>query len=454
MDNEKLERQSSLQGNDIFISAAFRRFLFPTILSLLGASVCNIADSAIVGNVMGTQGLAAMSLVSPLFFICTTLGSLIGVGGATLASIRVGRGDIDGVNRMLTLSLSLLVLLGLSLSAAGLIFIEPLLDMLHAVDGELREMARDYCLAFIPGALANMILYIPLNFLRITGKPGAGAWMFGIMAVSNIAICLVLLLSFDMGLKGVGLAMVLGSAIALLYGFGCFFKKDCPLRFAPFFSELKQIPSLIVTGSPMALTNLLTFLRTLGYNHMLIACLGVGGVSVFAVLGNVSTFALALLSGVWQTIAPLTGVFYGERDTQSVRRVMFVSLGLFHLSGVCTAGLSGVEACLPCLRHERCFAFSAGASGAVAFRIKCYSRDGKRQLPVLLYDDTRGVAGKPYLRLPQPNSSCFHIAACLAPFPRICLERLFTGRAFDYSGVFRLRAACCQSPRHERGFAP
>ena len=146
MDNEKLERQSSLQGNDIFISAAFRRFLFPTILSLLGASVCNIADSAIVGNVMGTQGLAAMSLVSPLFFICTTLGSLIGVGGATLASIRVGRGDIDGVNRMLTLSLSLLVLLGLSLSAAGLIFIEPLLDMLHAVDGELREMARDYCL--------------------------------------------------------------------------------------------------------------------------------------------------------------------------------------------------------------------------------------------------------------------------------------------------------------------
>ena len=359
MDNEKLERQSSLQGNDIFISAAFRRFLFPTILSLLGASVCNIADSAIVGNVMGTQGLAAMSLVSPLFFICTTLGSLIGVGGATLASIRVGRGDIDGVNRMLTLSLSLLVLLGLSLSAAGLIFIEPLLDMLYAVDGELREMARDYCLAFIPGALANMILYIPLNFLRITGKPGAGAWMFGIMAVSNIAICLVLLLSFDMGLKGVGLAMVLGSAIALLYGFGCFFKKDCPLRFAPFFSELKQIPSLIVTGSPMALTNLLTFLRTLGYNHMLIACLGVGGVSVFAVLGNVSTFALALLSGVWQTIAPLTGVFYGERDTQSVRRVMFVSLrwGFF---------ISAAFALLVCLAWKpACLAF--GMSDASLF---------------------------------------------------------------------------------------
>lgn len=325
MDNEQSQtRAEELRGNDIFIADTFRLFLFPTILSLLGGTICNFSGGIIVGNIMGAQGLAAMSIVTPVFFIFTTLGSLFGVGGATLASIRVGQGDMEGVNRLFSISLFLVLSLGALASLLGMIFLEPLLDFLGA-EGELRELSREYCLYFIPGAWTTMLLYIPLNFFRITGKPGIGAWMFAVMAASNIALSLLFMLVLDMGIKGIALGTVLGTSLALLYSLKGFFAKDSQLRLKRFGAELKTIPSLVATGSPMALTNLLTVLRTLLFNRLLLTLMGTGGVTVFAVLSNVNTFSLAILSGVAQTLAPLTGVFYGERDTQSAKRVIAVA---------------------------------------------------------------------------------------------------------------------------------
>ena len=131
MDNEQNENAArTLRGNDIFISDTFRRFLFPTILSLLGGTICNFSGGIIVGNIMGSQGLATMGIVTPVFFIFTTLGSLFGVGGATLASIKVGQGDMDGVNRLFSLSLALILTVGALASALGMIFLER--NILHA----------------------------------------------------------------------------------------------------------------------------------------------------------------------------------------------------------------------------------------------------------------------------------------------------------------------------------
>ncbi len=319
MDTPQYEK--ALTSNDVFISGTFRKFLLPTILSLLGGTICNFSDGIIVGNIMGAKGLSVMGIVTPVFFIFTTLGSLIGVGGAALAAVREGREDFNGVNRLYTLSLVMMLITGFAVSALGFIFLDPLLTLLGA-QGEARQLAREYCLYFIPGAWTTMLLYIPLNFFRITGRPGIGAVMFGIMAVSNIGLCLFFMLSLNMGMRGVALGTVLGTTIALLYSLVRFFDKKTVLRLCGFKSEIKSIPLILSSGSPMALTNLLSVLRTLFYNRLLLTLLGAEGVTVFAVLTNVNTFTLAILSGVSQTLVPLTGVFYGEMDTQSVRLVM------------------------------------------------------------------------------------------------------------------------------------
>ncbi|NLV86983.1 MAG: hypothetical protein GX025_07175 [Clostridiales bacterium] len=271
-----------------------------------------------------------MGIVSPVFFVYTSLGSLIGVGGAALSSRRLGRDDHEGVSRLFSLSLALMLVVGLLVTVGALVFLEKLLDILGA-QGEIRSAARDYCLYFIPGAITTMLLYIPLNFFRITGKPNIGVWMFGIMALGNICFSLVFLLVFDMGMGGIGLSAVLSNLAALLYSLHGFFKKDSYLRLVSFKSEIKTTGELLATGSPMALTNLFTVLRTLLYNRLLLSILGLGGLAVFTVLANVNTFALSILLGVSQTIIPLTGVFFGEKDYVSIRHVMGASLrwGLF-----------------------------------------------------------------------------------------------------------------------------
>ena len=50
-----------------FVKAAFRRFFIPSITSSLWIALAGFADCFLVGNSIGTNGLAAISLGQPIY---------------------------------------------------------------------------------------------------------------------------------------------------------------------------------------------------------------------------------------------------------------------------------------------------------------------------------------------------------------------------------------------------
>lgn len=71
---------TGMDHNDRFLRSIFQRFLVPTILSVLGGTVNALVDSAIVGNMMGPDALAAINLCGPVFLLFSTVGALLGTG--------------------------------------------------------------------------------------------------------------------------------------------------------------------------------------------------------------------------------------------------------------------------------------------------------------------------------------------------------------------------------------
>ncbi|ATW23617.1 hypothetical protein DCMF_01315 [Candidatus Formimonas warabiya] len=313
-----------MKDNYYLISKSFQRYLVPSILAILGGNISFMADHIIAGKVLGSNALAAMSMVNPLFFLFTTLGTLICVGSSTMASICLGKEDRHTANKLFTLTALLVLILGGLISITGYLFLNPLVNLIS--DGkELHAMVYEYCRGLIPGSICIMAVYLPLNFFRIEGRGHLGMMMFLIMAVLDIGLDLYFTLVLGMGMFGLAIATVFSSLIAVIVMFPFLFTKG-GYRFVSIGKSIRLVNGILIVGSPPALNNFYSVIRTFILNMLILAFGGPVAVAGFAFVNSVNTLAQAIVSGIAQTVSPLVGVFYGEHDVISIRKVFTLAI--------------------------------------------------------------------------------------------------------------------------------
>ena len=70
----------------------FYRFLLPSCLSSLALSIGNMVDALVIGTRVGEEGLAALSLVLPVYMVFNVFDIGIAVGGSIEFSRLLGAG--------------------------------------------------------------------------------------------------------------------------------------------------------------------------------------------------------------------------------------------------------------------------------------------------------------------------------------------------------------------------
>ncbi|MBP7174693.1 MAG: hypothetical protein KBA53_00550 [Thermoclostridium sp.] len=318
-----------MKDNDSLIKKSFRGYLVPSILAILGGNISFMADHIIAGKVLGGDALAAMSMAGPLFFLFTAMGTLICVGSSTMASVCLGKENTQGANKLFTLAGLLVLLCGGLFTIAGYVFLDPIVDFLSG-GSELHAMVRDYCRGLVPGAVCIMAVYLPLNFFRIEGRGHLGMIMFLILSALNIALDLYFTIGLGMGMYGLSLATVLSSLVASAVMIPFLFFKGGGYRFVSVGKTLRQVNGIFIVGSPPALNNFYSVIRTLVLNTIIFSTGGPAAVAGFAFTNSVNTLAQAIISGMAQTVSPLVGVLFGEHDVMSIKKVckLAVRLGI------------------------------------------------------------------------------------------------------------------------------
>lgn len=76
-----------------------KKYILPAMLSNVSFFILTIVDGMFVGNGVGANALGAVSLAMPYVNIIWAFATLFNIGGVTVASVRFGRGDIDGANQ-------------------------------------------------------------------------------------------------------------------------------------------------------------------------------------------------------------------------------------------------------------------------------------------------------------------------------------------------------------------
>ena len=186
----------------------------PAIMAQLVNVLYNIVDRAYIGNIpeTGAQAIAGLGITMPIIVLIMAFSSLVGMGGAPLASMRLGAKDDEGAQRILNNCFAMVLGVAVVLTVLCEALAVPLLRAFGASAATL-PFALEYLRIYAAGTVFVMITLGMNSFINCQGFSSVGMWTVIIGAALNIALDPLFIFVLDMGVRGAALATILMSII-------------------------------------------------------------------------------------------------------------------------------------------------------------------------------------------------------------------------------------------------
>ena len=183
-------------------------FALPVFLSELFQQLYNTADSLIVGRVLGTDSLAAVSSSGPLIFLMVSFFTGTAMGGGVVISRYFGAGDEEKVSRSIHTLLAFGLVSGLTITAAGLMLTPTLLRLLKT-DPDVLPEAIAYFRCYFLGGLSLVLYNICRSIMNALGDSRRPLYYLIISSMLNVTLDLLFLAVFRWGVWAAAFATVL-----------------------------------------------------------------------------------------------------------------------------------------------------------------------------------------------------------------------------------------------------
>lgn len=300
----------------------------------------SIVDRAFIGHIPTNGGLAlaAIGICAPILTAISAFSSLVGIGGASVMSISVGKKEYQDAERAICNSLTLLMGLSAVLTVLALIVERPLLYSLGC-SNTIYPYAREYFRSYVLGTAAVLCGSGMNQFVLAQGNAKRGMISVIIGAIVNTILDPIFIYVFDMGVRGAAAATVIAQFCVLLYVL-CFLFSDRSLFKIHFVSlrfgivrrilTIGGLPFFILLFDNLLIISLNTMLRKYGGE-----ALGDQYISCAAVVQSFMVLITYPAQGITTGCATLYGYHYGAGNYKKViqvfRYVFFLCAGYVFL---------------------------------------------------------------------------------------------------------------------------
>ena len=314
------------------IGALFRALFFPTLVGMIFNSALTVIDGIFVGRGVGSEGLAAINIVAPIFMIATGIGLMFGIGASVVASIRLAENKTKAACIILTQSfVAGLSLVGL-VCAGCLLWPRPVVGALGC-SPLLEQNALSYLLWLLPGLFFLFIECVGMMLIRLDGSPRYAMAVQIVAAVVNIALDWYMVFPLGWGVTGAALATSIACAAGGIMVLVYFLRFSVRLRFCrlklsatSLLLTLRNTGYMIRIGFATFLTELAMSVMMLTGNYMFISLLGEEGVAAYAIACYLFPVVFSISNAVAQSAQPIISYNYGAGRPQRVGRALHVSL--------------------------------------------------------------------------------------------------------------------------------
>ncbi|MDO4164386.1 MAG: MATE family efflux transporter [Bacteroides sp.] len=309
------------------IGKLLMQYAVPAIIAMTASSLYNMVDSIFIGQGVGALAISGLALTFPLMNLAAAFGTLVGVGAATLVSVKLGQKDYDTAQRVLGNVFVLNILLGVAFTIVVMPFLDPILYFFGASDQTI-GYARDYMEIILLGNAISH-LYLGLNaVLRSSGHPKEAMYATIATVVINTVLDPIFIYGFGWGIRGAAIATILAQVIALVWQLKLFSNKDELLHFHKGIFRLKRkivFASLAIGMSPF-LMNLAACFIVILINQGLKKYGGDLAIGAYGIVNRLVFIVLMIVMGLNQGMQPIAGYNFGARQFDRVTRVLKLTI--------------------------------------------------------------------------------------------------------------------------------
>ena len=309
------------------VGKLLRQYAVPAIVAMTASSLYNMVDSIFIGQGVGPFAISGLAITFPLMNLSAAFGALVGVGCATLLSVRLGQKDYDTSFKVLGNCVTMNVILGSILTVLAFTFLDDILYFFGASEQTI-PYARDYMQVIV---LGNVIthLYMGLNaVLRSSGHPQQAMYATMVAVLVNVALDPLFIYVFGMGIRGAAVATVISQSISLVWQLKIFANKQELIHFRRNSFKLRRriARDTITIGMPQFLMNMAACLVVLLINQGLVRFGGDLAVGAYGIINRLVFVMVMIVIGFNQAMQPIAGYNYGANQMPRVMQVLKLTM--------------------------------------------------------------------------------------------------------------------------------
>ena len=299
-------------------------FSIPLIIGNLLQQMYNTADSIIVGNFVGSNGLAAVGSGTALINLIIAFAQGASVGAGVVVSQYIGADKKDKIKISVHTSICISIILGLILSLLG-IFASPSLLIMMKTPKVVLKSSILYLQIYCGGLIFNVIYNMATGILNAAGNSKKPLVYLAIASFTNIILDLLFIKIFNLGVMGAAIATDISQAISCILAIGYLLrvKSDYKLYIKDLKINKETAVKIIKIGLPTAIQNI-SFSNVLVQSS--VNAYGATAMAGYAAYLKIDGFNILPVLSISMAVTTFTGQNVGANRLDRVKKGMYSSL--------------------------------------------------------------------------------------------------------------------------------
>ena len=390
------------------VGELLRQYALPSIIAMLASSLYNIVDSIFIGHGVDAMALSGLAVTFPLMNISTAFGAMVGMGSATLISVKLGQKDYQIAEKILGNAVVMNVAMGVVFAIVSLLFLDPILYFFGASEASI-SYAREYMQIIL---LGNVFTHMYFGFnalLRAMGHPKMAMKATILTVILNTILDPLFIfetinlgfVQFDglgWGIRGAAIATILSQCVSLVWQVRVMSDKRELIHFKRGIYRLKSyiVKEVLTIGLSPCLMNLASCFVVIFINRGLAEYGGDYAVGAYGIVHKMTFIFVMIVMGFTQGMQPIAGYNYGAKAYDRVTKVLKITIAL--ATGVTTLAFVIGEFCPEVVARIFTSDEQMIEMAAVGMRYNCLL------FPIVGF---QMVAGNFFQSIAQPGKSIF-----------------------------------------------
>lgn len=307
------------------ISNLFIKFSVPAIIAMVIAGMQTVIDGLFLGNFIGSNAMASVSLGGPYIQFVIGFSMLISVGSLSFMGRSLGEGNKKLTQDIFKTSFILLSLGAIFFSFIGIVFSKNIGLALGANDiliDNVSKYIKVISICILPMCLAFLIGFAD----RLVEKPDLYFKGMILSLIVNISLNYILIKKLQLGIFGAALATGISYSSVFIVVVPPMLKKENVINlFVGKFNKDTIIP-VVYNGSSEAMSALATVVSAYLFNNAFMKIAGESGVAAFTSINYISQFGMLTVFGIADGITSIISYNYGANQFDRVKSILKLSI--------------------------------------------------------------------------------------------------------------------------------